>query len=170
MLAKEIVNSRRAKDRIHTSKAQLNSVGMQLQHQLGGILKFKVSSNNRFIIAQVKIAGTLKKSTEIMKLVNRLCRVPEMMKQMQDMQQEMMKAGIIEEMVSDTMDTVMDADDIEEEADEQVQKVLTELTAGLFGQVGAVGTEEPTDQQQSIEEPADADMEEMKARLNILKE
>ena len=42
------------------------------------------------LAAQVKIAGTLKKSTEIMKIVNTLCRVPEMSKQMQEMQQEMM--------------------------------------------------------------------------------
>ena len=35
MLAKELVHSRRQKDRIVTSKAQLNSISMQLQHQLG---------------------------------------------------------------------------------------------------------------------------------------
>ncbi|KAF9583979.1 Vacuolar protein-sorting-associated protein 24 [Lunasporangiospora selenospora] len=34
MLAKELVRSRRQKDRIVTSKAQLNSISMQLQHQL----------------------------------------------------------------------------------------------------------------------------------------
>lgn len=75
MLAKQIVRSRKAKDRIHTSKAQLNSILMQLQQQL----------------AQVKIAGTLKKSTEIMKLVNRLVKLPEIGKAMQDMSAEMMK-------------------------------------------------------------------------------
>lgn len=35
MLAVEIVRSRKAKDRLHTSKAQLNSIIMQLQQQLG---------------------------------------------------------------------------------------------------------------------------------------
>jgi charged multivesicular body protein 3 len=35
MLAKEIVRSRKAKDRLHTSKAQMNSVVMQLQQQAG---------------------------------------------------------------------------------------------------------------------------------------
>ncbi|KAF9363814.1 Vacuolar protein-sorting-associated protein 24, partial [Mortierella sp. NVP85] len=34
ILAKELVRSRRQKDRIVTSKAQLNSISMQLQHQL----------------------------------------------------------------------------------------------------------------------------------------
>jgi charged multivesicular body protein 3 len=35
ILAKEIIRSRKAKDRIHTSKAQLNSLSMQLQQQVG---------------------------------------------------------------------------------------------------------------------------------------
>jgi division protein CdvB (Snf7/Vps24/ESCRT-III family) len=35
VLARELVRSRRAVDRIHTSKAQLNSVSMQLTNQLG---------------------------------------------------------------------------------------------------------------------------------------
>lgn len=34
-LAKELVRSRKHKDRLYTSKAQLNSVSMQLTHQLG---------------------------------------------------------------------------------------------------------------------------------------
>lgn len=35
MLAKEIVRSNKQKDRLFTSKARLNSIRMQLQHQLG---------------------------------------------------------------------------------------------------------------------------------------
>lgn len=38
ILAKELVRSRRQKDRIVTSKAQLNSISMQLQHQLGKLV------------------------------------------------------------------------------------------------------------------------------------
>ena len=34
-LAKELVRSKKQKNRIYTSKAQLNSIVMQLQHQLG---------------------------------------------------------------------------------------------------------------------------------------
>jgi charged multivesicular body protein 3 len=41
-----------------------------------------------------------------------------------------LKAGIIEEMIDDTMD-VMDDEDIEEAADEEVNKVLMEVTAGI---------------------------------------
>jgi charged multivesicular body protein 3 len=115
MLAKEIIHSRKASTRIHTSKAQLNSIGMQLQQMM----------------AQVKVAGTLKKSTEIMKSVNRLVKLPEIGQQMQEMSREMMKAGVIEEMMEDSMDAVLDDDGIEEEAEEEVEKVLVELTSGM---------------------------------------
>ena len=35
MLAKEVVRSRKAVSRMHTSKAQMNSVVMQMENQLG---------------------------------------------------------------------------------------------------------------------------------------
>jgi charged multivesicular body protein 3 len=35
ILAKEIVLSNKQKQRLHTSKARLNSIDMQLKHQLG---------------------------------------------------------------------------------------------------------------------------------------
>lgn len=43
------------------------------------------------IAAMVKMAGTLKKSTEIMKSVNRLMRIPAISMQMQQMAMEMTK-------------------------------------------------------------------------------
>lgn len=35
VLAREVVRSNKQKDRLHTSQARLNSIGMQLNHQLG---------------------------------------------------------------------------------------------------------------------------------------
>jgi division protein CdvB (Snf7/Vps24/ESCRT-III family) len=35
LLCKEIIRARKAKEKLFVAKAQLNSVGMQLQHQLG---------------------------------------------------------------------------------------------------------------------------------------
>lgn len=37
MLAKELIRSQRHKNRLYTSKAQMNSIIMQLEHQLGNI-------------------------------------------------------------------------------------------------------------------------------------
>ncbi|ORZ36791.1 Snf7-domain-containing protein [Catenaria anguillulae PL171] len=111
-------------ERLHTSKAQLNSVSMQLGQQL----------------AVAKVAGALEKSTEIMKAVNSLVKLPEINMVMQDMAREMMKAGVIEEMIEDTI-SGLDEEEVEEEAEEEVNKILFELTDGLLGQGGQVGAE-----------------------------
>lgn len=48
-----------------------------------------------------------------MKTISSVIRVPEVMHTMRDLSKEMAKAGIIEEMVGDAMDSVMDDDTIE---------------------------------------------------------
>lgn len=119
ILAKEMVQSRRAKNRIFTAKAQLNSVTLQLQQQA----------------AQVKVMGAISKSTEVMTLMNDLVKVPEIAATMREMGKEMQKAGIMEEMISDTMDGVLGGEDIEEEADNEVDNVLSEILGKELGGV-----------------------------------
>ena len=48
----------------------------------------------------------------------------------------------MEEMMEETLDTV-DDEELEEEADAEVDKVLFELTDGKLGQAGKVGAELP---------------------------
>jgi len=48
----------------------------------------------------------------------------------------------MEEMLEDTLDMEED-EEIEEEADAEVDKVLFELTNGKLGEAGSVGTELP---------------------------
>ncbi|CAG8603246.1 22897_t:CDS:2 [Rhizophagus irregularis] len=173
LFAKELIRTRRQKTRLYTSKAQLNSIQLQLQNQL----------------ATLKVSGSLKKSTEVMKMVNGLARLPELSKGMQELSMEMTKAGIIDEMIGDTFELMEDSD-IEEEADEEVNKVLFEVTkgiekiqlfyldflktvkeslknffVGLLGEAGAVPLENPELEEE--EEPAALD--EMQARLHALK-
>lgn len=38
VLAKEIVNSRKAQNKLHAAKAHMNSVQMQMKNQLGGLI------------------------------------------------------------------------------------------------------------------------------------
>ncbi|CAG2182227.1 unnamed protein product, partial [Oppiella nova] len=80
VLAKEMVNSRKAVRRIHTSKAQLNSVMMNMSQQL----------------STLKVANAMEKSASVMKSMQSLVKVQEISHVMQDMSREMMKAGIIE--------------------------------------------------------------------------
>ncbi|KAK4046773.1 Vacuolar protein-sorting-associated protein 24 [Microbotryomycetes sp. JL221] len=125
LLARELVRSNRQKNRLHTSQARVNSINMQLSHQL----------------ATLKITGSLQKSAEIMKLSNQLVSVPQLSQTMRNMSEEMMKAGIMSEMMDDTMEALdEDNDELEEEASEEVEKVLWQITDGKLGQVsGQVG-------------------------------
>ncbi|KAK9898608.1 Snf7-domain-containing protein [Cystobasidium minutum MCA 4210] len=126
LLAREVVRSNKQKDRLATSKARLNSINMQLTHQL----------------STLKITGHLQKSTEIMKLSNELVRLPQLQTTMRNMSMEMTKAGIMAEMVDDTMDALdEDEDELDEEANEEIDKVLFDITNGKLGEMPTkVGT------------------------------
>merc|ERR1712042_203927 len=123
VLAKEIINSRKAVNKMYASKAHINSIQMQMQNQL----------------SVVKVTGALEKSTHVMQAMQRLVKVPEIQATMRELSKEMMKAGIIGEMLEDTMEGLED-DDLEEAADTEVEKVLWELTKGQLGEApDAVG-------------------------------
>lgn len=113
ILAKEIVNSRKATNRIYSSKAHLNSIQLQMKNQL----------------ATLRVAGSLQKSTEVMQAMQNLVRLPEIAHVMQEMSKEMMKAGIIEEMLEETMESVEDSEELEEEVQSEVDKVRSGLIA-----------------------------------------
>lgn len=49
----------------------------------------------------------------------------------------------MEEMMDDTLEGLDDDEELEEEADEEVEKVLFQLTDGKLGQAGKVGGELP---------------------------
>ena len=85
-----------------------------------------VSNNKKYISflcsATLRVAGALQQSTEVMKAMQELVKLPDINKTMMDMSREMMKAGIIEEMVEDTMD-MLEPEELEEEAQQEVDKV-----------------------------------------------
>ncbi|KAB8293925.1 hypothetical protein EYC80_009398 [Monilinia laxa] len=83
IFARELIRTRNTSRRLVTSKAQLQSVNMQV--------------NEAFAVR--KIEGSIKTSVGIMKDVNSLVRLPELMGTMRELSQELVKAGIIEEMV-----------------------------------------------------------------------
>ncbi|KAG8935491.1 Vacuolar protein-sorting-associated protein 24 [Tulasnella sp. 418] len=152
MLAKEVVRSEKQKDKLHVSKARLGSIGTQLQHQL----------------AMVKVTGSLQKSTEIMKLSNDLIKLPQISATMRAMSMEMMKAGIMEEMLEDTLETVDDDEELEEEAEAEVEAVLYKITEGVLGKAGPVGQDLPTKEVEQEEEETEAEMARMQEQLHGL--
>jgi len=150
-LAKEIVRSRKAVNRLHTSKAQMNSVVMQMENQY----------------AQQKVTGHMKKSTEVMKMMNKLTKVTEVSATMQELQKEMTKAGVIEDMVDDAFEA-LDEEDDEDAADEEVERVMTELAAENFKSASSAPSRPVQQQQQQEEAEDDEDEEDMAAMRDRL--
>ncbi|KAJ7591046.1 vacuolar sorting protein Vps24 [Mycena floridula] len=151
ILAREVVRSDKQKDRLSVSKARLRSIGTQLEQQL----------------AMIKVTGALQKSTEIMRLSSSLIKLPQISQTMREMSMEMTKAGIMEEMLEDTLE--MDEDEeLEEEADAEVDKVLFDLTDGKLGLAGSARTELPTMEDKLEEEQIEQTMEKYRQELNGL--
>ncbi|KAG0413856.1 hypothetical protein HPB47_008998, partial [Ixodes persulcatus] len=85
-------------------------------------------------------------------------------------------AGIIEEMLDDTMEGLDDQEELEEEAQEEVDKVLWELTAGTLGKAPTAVTEslpsedvEVAGPSTSLAEEEDDDVSKMQERLQALR-
>lgn len=121
-----------------------------------------------------KIEGSIKASTGIMKDVNSLVRLPELTGTMRELSQELMKAGIIEEMVGDSLpdEEMMEGED--EEAESEVEKVLGEVLQGKLGkakvEAGPPLAEEPgAAAVDNLEEEEEATLEQMRGRLEALK-
>ncbi|WOL06093.1 vacuolar protein-sorting-associated protein [Canna indica] len=158
-LAKEVVRSRRAVNRLYENKAQLNSISMHLGEQ----------------VATARTVGHLSKSAEVMKLVNGLMKAPAVAATMQEFSKEMTKAGVIEEMVNDAVDTALDSEDIEEEIEEEVDKVLAALAGETVSQLPDAIRKERVKQPSAVvtvgegeavaEGANDEDLDEMRERL-----
>ncbi|KAK9799789.1 hypothetical protein WJX73_008465 [Symbiochloris irregularis] len=159
VLAKELVRTRKEVTRMYTNKAQLLSMNIQLTEQL----------------AMVRVAGTLSKSTEVMTLVNNLVKAPQMSQIMMQMSREMMKAGVIDEMMEDTLDSALDTEDMEEQTEAEVDKVLAELAVEDMSSMAKAGTankriqQQQAAQAQAAQEADSAEQEDLQARLDAMR-
>lgn len=156
MFARELVRIRKQHARLNTSRAQLQSVQMQV--------------NEAFSVR--KIQGSLKKSTGIMKDVNTLVRLPELSATMRQLSTELVRAGIIEEMIDDAIPDNQLLEDEEDEAEAEVDKVLQEVLHGKLSQVEDVKPEKPLEEEPAAEEAfedQEATLEQMRGRLEALK-
>lgn len=147
--AKELAVVRKQAGRLHTSKAQLQSVQMQV--------------NEAFSVR--KIENSMKVSSGIMKEVNALIKLPELSGTMNELSQELMKAGIIEEMVGDMIES-NDLLDEDEEAEAEVDAILGEV---LKGKLGPISQEMPTLPTEEEEQAEVEDLDQMRGRLEALR-
>ncbi|KAF2735233.1 vacuolar protein-sorting-associated protein [Polyplosphaeria fusca] len=152
IFARELIRVRRQAGRLHTSKAQLQSVQMQV--------------NEAFSVR--KIEGSIRASTGIMKDVNSLVRLPELTGTMRELSAELVKAGIIEEMVGDSMPETEMLEGEDEEAEAEVDKILGEI---LKDRLPAAKEEELPAQPVAVEEEEEETerLEQMRDRLEALR-
>uniref|UniRef100_A0A0K8TSX4 Putative vacuolar sorting protein vps24 n=1 Tax=Tabanus bromius TaxID=304241 RepID=A0A0K8TSX4_TABBR len=161
ILAKEIVRARKAINRIHTSKAHLNSIQLNMKNQL----------------ATLRVAGALSKSAEVMQAMQQLLKYTELAEVMRGMSKEMMKAGIIEEMLDETFESIEETEEMEEEAQSEIDKVLFEITQGKLGEAplppeaeaGAAAVSKVQEKEESDKESDEEDLKDMQGRLASLR-
>lgn len=167
-LARELIRTRRAAARLVTSKAQLASVQMQVSEAF----------------AMRKIEGSIKASVGIMRDVNSLIRLPALAQTMRELSEELVKAGIIEEMTQEILPETDLLEDEEEEAEGEVDKVLGEILKDRMEKAGPLPSvpvpqqpqqqHVPAQQQQQPEEEEDEEdteamMDQMRNRLEALR-
>lgn len=154
VFARELIRARKQSARLLTSKAQLQSVQMQV--------------NEAFSVR--KIEGSIKASTGIMKDVNSLVRLPELTGTMRELSQELVKAGIIEEMVGDMVDGDGMLEEEDEEAEAEVDKILGDI---LKDKLPAAATPKEDIPSVPVDVEEEEDQEEvlaaMRGRLEALK-
>lgn len=155
--ARELIRIRKQSSRLATSKAQLYSVQMQV--------------NEAFAVR--KIEGSIRASTGIMKDVNSLVRLPELTGTMRELSQELVKAGIIEDMVGDSLpdNELLEGED--EEAETEVEKVLGEVLQGKLGKVEGAKVDQPVEAVPVTEDEdfddQEATLAQMRGRLEALR-
>lgn len=161
ILAKELIRSKKAKNRIHVAKSQINSISMIIQEQM----------------ATVKMAGSLQQSTEVMKSMQNLVSVQGISTTMEELSREMMKTGIIGEMMDEAVEEAIDEEPIDEEAQAEVDKIMSELNvatgAKLATAPSTASAAAKQAEQASTSKEADAEDEEeqlkIQRRLDMLK-
>lgn len=159
LYARELININRQQTKLHTSKARVDSIQMSVNEQW--------SMN--------KLTQSLQLSTGVMKDVNLLINLGVMQATMQDLSKELMKAGIINEMMDDMVDLEDEDEELESESQEEVNKIIQSLTEDKFSKIE---TEMPTAEFEAEEplEPVEEDEEDQEAldamrdRLRALQE
>ena len=163
--ARELIRARKSSARLVTSKAQLACVQKQV--------------NEAFAVRRIE--GSIRASVGVMRDVNALVRLPQLAGTMQELGMELMKAGVIEEMVGESLPVDEGAlfDDEDELAEGEVDKVLGEILKGKVEKAGGLPSvpvaKEPTPaaaapaEEEEEEEDQEAMMDQMRNRLEALR-
>lgn len=152
--AKELYSIQKQQQRLSKSKAQLNSVGMQIDEAF----------------AMSNLQQKISQSTLIMKEVNSLVKLPQIMSTMRELETELVKSGVITEMVGDSMDILDEDEELDEEVDEAVSNIISSLTSEKLDKVDHIPVsrlKESSPEPEDVEEDEEV-LNEMRERLKAL--
>jgi len=150
IMAKSIVQTDKQIAHMYGTKAQMNSVVLQIKEQQ----------------ATLKMSKAMKQSATVSKLMGRLVKLPELQNTIMTMQREMQKNGLVQEMIDDAMDDAIGVDD--DDVDEEIDKVIMEITDMNLADIGAINGKLPKqkeEQKDADDDDIDDDMNKMQARL-----
>lgn len=151
LLAKQLVQVRAQKNRALSFNSKVQGV----------------STQNRMIGANAKLAGAVSSTAQTMKNINDILKPEQIAGDMRTFQQASMKMDMTEELINETLDDIMNESGDEEESDAIVNKVLDEIGIEISGKLAKT----PTAVSGSIREssksnlPTEEELEQQLARL-----
>lgn len=160
--ARELQNINKQYNKLHLSQARIDSITMSINEQW--------SMN--------KLTQSMQALTVVMKDVNQLVNLGVVSGSMQDLQKELMKSGIINEMMDDMVDMDMEDDELEDESQDQINKIIEDLTQDQFSKIDSTVPSDKLEveeqqlneiQMEDNEEDHEA-LDEMRERLKALQE
>lgn len=159
MYAKELRNTQKVNERMHVSRATLDSI------------EFKLNEQQQLI----KLTGSLQKSTEIMRDMNQLIHLPHVSRTVQELSKELTKSGIIDEMVNDVIESA-EWEDEDEDENEEVDELLSSIIGPQSEEIEEsqeqlpVQSEAPEESVAESDDEADTLIQNMRQRLSALQE
>lgn len=152
--AKELIFIRKQYDKLYLSKTRVDSISMAVNE----------------LWQMNKLTQSMQLLTGVMKDVNQLINLGALLNTMQDLSKELMKAGIINEMMDDMIDLDIEEDELEEESQEEINKIIESATEDKFANVEMPTAEMPAQPEEVAEEEDEVALDEMRQRLKALQE
>uniref|UniRef100_A0A023F9U3 Putative assembly/vacuolar sorting protein n=1 Tax=Triatoma infestans TaxID=30076 RepID=A0A023F9U3_TRIIF len=151
LLAKQLVQVRAQKNRALSFNSKIQGV----------------SSQNRMIGANAKLAGAVSTTAQTMKNINDILKPEQIAGDMRTFQQTSMKMDMTEELINDTLDDIMNESGDEEESDAIVNQVLDEIGIEISGKLAKAPTAVSGSISQSAKAnlPTEEELEQQLARL-----
>lgn len=150
VLAKQLVQIRKQKNRTYGMNAKINSV----------------SSKNRLIGTNAKLTEAISTTAKTMKNINQTVRPDKVAADMRTFQQASMKMDMTDEMINESLDDILNDSDDEKETDAIVSQVLDEIGIEISGKMAAAprpGTS--TASTKTTDLPTDEELEQQLAKL-----